>query len=795
MEPITKDEQRIKWLNTLVMLAQWNENLPSYFARLFSNPDDYKAALQLFRKHVRNDPVPPAPGTTLTAKEWELLYRKTTTAAPLRELFAGELDPFAKAPAPEISSLAEVSDLTTDSQTMFYSRNGTFHEVYEAVRQNPELNTQEQINEGLHKFYMLIDADKEMAEELYKLAGSDYWYLVLASLKDGRDYIPEGQNDARQAVKKWTSKLLNTELRSILLKPNSLYRVPRKLVKIAWEKRDIFDEALASIPQPQLPPEKFERRRKVANVAYPLFATRAKDELDAIAAELQLLAVVARHYISVRKFAKLDGLVYAWPKIARVAMANYPGLKIVERFFTEKPPPPEALLETDDARALFDLCKDDEALVRFFRLRPYFKDIDENELRSYRPLAPGTPDLTQVISPTSIPSPAPSVAATPAPQATVTQSRVCELIIKDISNMPEGDPTLDRLYQVTLKVANTEVAKATAPFSVQKLLTQMLEAVGASPDESLQLVLKEYFAANSGRQILFRAGIQLSKIILSQTGLESPLHDAMETSGPVRLVIATDREEVHYLPWEWLPRPFSSELWLSNDKFSLVRAQLTRTDAVLPPLRLPLKILGIFPSPLLGVRDFSATSIKSLTEVATPGALFHPLLAYATFEEIQDQLESLSPELVHLESFVMFKDQPDADAPELLISLSDETTKSTPVSLQDFANALIGAKVQLIVVGRNEMGRVYANAGPLFSHRLTKLMVPVIIAPMRAVDNVTATTFTTEFYRAFLSGHSLEQALNVARSVVASGGGDWSSFALFANPSVLDFFQPVQPAA
>lgn len=794
MEPLTKDEQRIKWLNTLVMLAQWNENLPSYFARLFSQ-DEYKKALQLFRAHRRNDPVPPAPGTTLTAKEWEVLYRKTTTAAPLRELFAGEQDPFAKAPAEEISSLAEVSDLTTDSQTMFYSRNGTFHEVYEAVRQNPELNTQDQINEGLHKFYMLFDADKEMAEELYKLAGSDYWYLVLASLKDGRDYIPEGQNDARQAVKKWTSKLLNTELRSILLKPNNLYRVPRKLVKIAWEKNGIFNEALTSIPQPQLPPEKFERRRKVANVAYPLFATRAKDELDAIAADLQLLAVVARHYISVRKFAKLDGLVYAWPKIARVAMANYPGLKIVERFLTEKPPPPETLLETNDARALFDLCKNDEALVRFFRLRPYFKDIDENELRSYRPLAPGTPDLSQVTSQTATPSPAPSVAATPAPQATVTQSRVCELIIEDVSPLPEGDPTLDRLYAISLKVANTEVAKASASFSVQRLLTQMLNAVGASPDESLQSVLKEYFAANAGRQILFRAGVQLSKIILSQTGLESYLHSAMETSDPVRLVIAADREEVHYLPWEWLPQPFSSDLWLTNEKFSLVRSQLTRTDAVLPPLRLPLKILGIFPSPLLGVRDFSAASIKSLTDVASPGALFHPLLAYATFDEIQDRLNSISPELVHLESFVMFKEQPDASAPELMISLSDNTAQSTPISLEEFATSLTGAKVQLIVVGRNEMGRVYANAGPLFSHRLTKLNLPAIIAPMRAVDNVTATTFTTEFYRAFLGGQSLEQALNTARSVVASGGGDWSSFALFANPSVLDFFQPVQPAA
>lgn len=789
METSQKEKQQIKWLNGLIMLAQWDENLPLYLARLFKQSDQYKKALELIR--ARESKVPPAPGNILREDEWTALYKRTTTTGPLRELFADQRDPLAGASLEEISVLADLSDLTTDPQTTFSTRNGTFHQVYEVIRQKPELNTKDQISEGMQKFYMLFSGDKNMAEELYKLACSGDWYLVLASVKDVQDYIPEGNEKARQTLNTLRSKL-TTELSSILLKPTNLYRVPPRLVKILWEKNSIFNEALSSIPPAQLVNE-YDRAKQVANVAYPLFAERAKAEIDAIAADLQLLAVVARHCISVRKFAKLDGLVSTWPKIATLAMANYAGLLIVERFLTEKPAPPDSLLDTQDARSLLAVCQKDEALVRFFRLQPYFKDIDKNELRQYRPLAVAAVDPTQPA--VSTPPPSPSAASASARVAGISQSRVCELKITRLSSAAVDDPSATPTYSISLKVPNVDAKNGTATFSVPKLLEQMLSAIGATSEDALQSVLRELFSGNNGEQILFRAGLQLAKTILDQTDLEALLASALETQEPVRLVIASDDEEIHYLPWEWIPQPSSTELLLANARFSLVRSQLTRTDGVLPPLKLPLKMLGIFPNLPIGAHDSSESVVNALNEVTRTRAQFTAVtLNDATSEQIQHQLKMLSPELLYFEGVVQSEEDVISSATGLDVLLSQGSYYER-VALKDFVNPLVDAKVKLFVIGKNETGRVYGNAITPFANRLTQMSLPAVIAPLRAVDVVTASAFINEFYRAFLSGSSLEQSLYTARRKVAAGGGDWSSFALFANPSVLDFFQPLQPSA
>jgi hypothetical protein len=111
------------------------------------------------------------------------------------------------------------------------------------------------------------------------------------------------------------------------------------------------------------------------------------------------------------------------------------------------------------------------------------------------------------------------------------------------------------------------------------------------------------------------------------------------------------------------------------------------------------------------------------------------------------------------------------------------------VSINDFAQGLINNDVQLLIIGRNSMAQMYENPGARSAYQLSKQGVPAVIAPMRAIDDASATTFTTEFYRAFLQGTTLESALYIARRKLASKGGDWSVFALFANPAHLDHFQ------
>ncbi len=105
----------------------------------------------------------------------------------MRELFV--TDPFQGATPEELSTLAEVADVTTDPQTMVYSRNGTLLAVVEALRQSPLLDAEAKIWDGLNTFLTLLDSHKAIAEMLYTLACSREWHIVLASLRDGRDYV------------------------------------------------------------------------------------------------------------------------------------------------------------------------------------------------------------------------------------------------------------------------------------------------------------------------------------------------------------------------------------------------------------------------------------------------------------------------------------------------------------------------------------------------------------------------------------------------------------------------------
>ena len=149
-------------------------------------------------------------------------------------------------------------------------------------------------------------------------------------------------------------------------------------------------------------------------------------------------------------------------------------------------------------------------------------------------------------------------------------------------------------------------------------------------------------------------------------------------------------------------------------------------------------------------------------------------------------------QIVHFEGYINFS--PTGDQ-RLALMLSAETSGTVPVPLKEFANLLTMNSVALLVVGRNDSGSVYGNAGAPLSITVLDYGLPAVLTPIRAVDEVTARSFTTEFYLAFLAGNSLEQALHTARRKVASRGGDWTAFALFANPTVLDFFQPLPQTA
>jgi hypothetical protein len=640
-----------------------------------------------------------------------------------------------------------------------------------------------------------------MTERIYELARTADWYPVMASLKDGNDYTIDESDSTRETLQTLLADLTR-ELRPLVL---SLFHVPRNLVTLAWEQQNLFRNALQEIRKQKPAAVEEDLKPQVANVAYDLFVTDAKDQLEEIESDLMLLELVARHYYRMRQFVKLDGLVYSWPRIGTLARANYSGLRYVEKLILKKEKKPEdAELDSKDARELYALCANNKTVVSFLKLQPYFKEIPEEELRRYRPLArPASEELggyRSLVRPvsmggaenTSTPSGPATSSSAVVSQVLTAPSVACELLINTIPlPVPASGAEQEYEFDVSIKFPGFEAPPAQrVRFSIKKLLERVLAAVGVTSEDSLQFTLKTLFSGTNAEEFLVRGGRELFNALVAGTSLEEPFTRILsaQPNQLVRLIVIIQsiREDLHFLPWEWLPRPGSNELLLSDERFSLVRSKPVPSEVSKQSLFSPITIMGLFPNVPIGARGVSESSIQALEALRNAGT--HCWLLKrdeANLKRVTEDLDKFRPQIVHFEGWV----EPSPGEGSGLRIFFSEGDNVAPLGLPEFEKLLKLNNVQLLVIGRNESNRVYGNPGPMLASRIARMGVPSVLAPVRAVDDEAATEFITEFYHWFLAGITLEQALFNARDRVAARRGDWSSFALFSDPWVLDDFR------
>jgi len=768
--------KEIGLLNTVLVLAQWEKNLPRYIAKLFGDAEQYAAALVKIREGLAQaepERVPPlpAPGRTLTSGEWESLYVSIARAAPLRDLFKSKIDPFSGFTPDQMLVMAGLSDVGTDPHTMFYTRDEAFMAVLAAMRQPSPPDTNRFIKEGLERFLYLAEAGGKVVEMLNDLARSSDWQIVLASLRDRRTYTEEGSS-AATTLAQWNENL-TPDLRTRIFSPNYVSRVPPELVRLACDGRSLFTEAGQNIPQQVN--DSTARREHLAAAAFTLFERDYSERLNTVKSNLQLRFDVAKHLTDVRRFAKMDAFVHSWPKVASLARARYKSWEYVEDCFTRhRPRPSDADLEANGARELYELCAADPQLTSFLDLRPQFGEIDENLFIGYKPIA-----SVSLETPAS-PPPAPATTSAAGKGPTIVPTSSLNTVIVRIETVgPDLHPSSH--YPVKLSVrgqdGNPIELAGEVQIDVSKLLQEMMKIIGSSSPENLRAFLKDFSsrAGDESKVLLARAGMLLFETVFTPS-MRNAFTQSLEGDQKVRVVIQSEANELIYLPWEWLPGPSQIEPLVRLPKFSLIRASSNSERTSLSPLRLPLPVV-VMMMPDQSV-DFER-SVATLERVFPSGkaqAIFLVNLR-ATLTYLRETLNSLKPQIAHFEGHLTFLSEDDDSA------------------LKDFAGELLTNGVKLVVFGNNRMGAFYGNPNAKVAAALVQHGLPAVLAATRPVDDVTAINFMTEFYQSFLEGASLEQATNDARAKSSRRGGDWSAFALFANPSVLDFFSALAPAS
>jgi hypothetical protein len=817
------DEQKselnkaIELLHKLIVLAQRDRKLPRYMARLFDDPEQYQKALEQIKwglGQTAPEQLVPLPtfANTLSSKEWQSLYLGIVHSSLVSEAFKLDEDPASGVTADQMSVLSELADITPDPQSMFYTQDGAFMGVLESLRPSPVLDINQQLADGLEKFLILYDEHPDIAEMLYDLALSSDWQVVLASLKDRRDYTETGTSAAGGILKDWNAKL-TPKLHSMLFGPTHISRAPKDLVQLAWEGSYLLEQAKNSVKPALRSEEQASRklvavdaaasRKLVAAASLKLFRESYAEQLDKVQSNLRLRAHAAQHFIGVRKFAKLDAFVYTWPEIAKLSMANYRSLEYVEGCLVgRRLTPSDMELDANHARDLFKLCAGDEQLIRFLQLRPHFREIDENELIQYKPIAPvivetpqatgsptaGMPPTSDVPKSTFIPTPRPYL------------SYHIEIHKKTPVNAQVGEtPPSISTHTVTSSFSDRHTSYTDIALSVPDLLREMLALIGVTSEESLPAYLKDLFTSSSvnAPALLLRAGTHLLNTIFGSSDMKVilalALDEAMRSESHLRVIIVTEDAELFYLPWEWLPRPNQSEIFILSPQFSIVRSSPTigRPSSPPRPLIPPLKVLAVMPRPAdLPMLDLERAR-KNLESLESWSGGQVALSTFGddavTVDKLRKVLKIVQPHILHFEGHAALLEE----RLEPVLFFESDAGHAYLLELRIFAELIIDVGVQLVVFGNNDASAFYQNPMAQAAAILVGSGLPAAIAPMRGVDDATSTGFTLDFYRAFLQGHTLEDAIGDARRKLFSRGGDWSAFALFANPRALDFFYPL----
>ena len=778
-----KKQSLISWLNNLIVLAQWDPRLPLELSGLFTQGTYQQALVEINRESPKAD-IPPVLHSN--GNDWKNFADKVKRVPHLQKLFKN--DPFQGATREEVSLLAEVSDITPNitpnAQTILYSRNGTFLTFIEALGAGLEVTIEEEIKNCLDKFQILLAADGELAEMLYKLALSDHWLVILASLRDRNDYSQDENEEVKLTLKAWDQKLRTDSLRSILFKPTRVSQAPKKLIVLAWNNRELFKPAeSASSTQAKQPDDVNRKKLTEAFITYVNADPVLKRELDTVTQDLKLLEIVVKHCVDVRKFAKFDGLVYGWPEIAALARARYKNLQDVEEWLVKREPRPSDIeLELREAKELFDRAGKDPSFIRFLRMRPYFTEINENEMRRYRSLArvvvSDTAQSGSLPPGSGQPSPARAEPTTTAPRAEVCNLRITK------STSP-GTYTIGWLLP-----EEKDYKEYPLSLNVNEVLASMLASLHTS-EPALAAQLRDYFSSPESGKLLYRVGFLLSEALGVDPKLTRDLGAFLKRDGLKRFLITSDDSDALYIPWEWLPRFGSPDgLLIEDQKVSIARAS-TETQPLAPPLTLPLRLLGILANPPSGYRldiEGIEKALERISQELGPRVDYKPLVREnASFENLENTLKTFEPHIVHFEGFVRSDFQ--NGIPELTVFLSSPESDYPGIKLADFAKLMVDNRVQLVVIGRNEVGPIYRNPGPIMGLNLLRNGVQAVLVPTHAIDNASATAFTMDFYREFLIGTALEDALSTARRKRSSAGSDPTAFSLFANPNSLNFFQ------
>jgi len=788
-------------LEKLIQIRSWDTagHCLAALAELAVGKDGPDALARLEQHCGVDDPKASLP---LLPASVSALARGAAEMPAVRRLIA-EPPLLSAATAEELSILLGVADLEPDPDTILATRDAPTLRLLKALEVQESLTAGQILREDFTRLLGLRELPRKFLDALGEIAASATWTATMLALEaalDARVAVPPPDLPAaaREICQRAIDEVTGEQRSPVAAVPAVTGVLRAKLIdeeprlsRLLSEEVTAFLGVLPALPTADtllaadVRPSDEQRNRTVALELIRIYladSTRLRIETG-----IEYRLAIARHVHAVRRFAKLDALRYRWPRLERLLWTHRFHLLALERDALAAEPKPAAVTEEGGDLAPHDASE----LAEFFRLRPWFRDIYPEDHRQFlkavaatSPQAVAAPPAGAALPPSA---PAPTGDAAPQVHAVPIPHRVVEVTIDDpTADSPNADDfpvtyTWDRGGETTQVMVHLPVATLLALADSPKRDTALPPFGMSTRDLHLQTRLP-----------LREIGMRLYDWLFGDSRLPLDPMDLLQGSSPTRLLLRIKAAHLPRLAWETLYMPSRRQHLVLSRSFSLVRyspSLVQRPPATFAP---PLRLLAVFPQPgnlaPLNVQGEEHSLLRTLGPVIDRRLVQVQVLGAgsATPSNLLSTLRVFQPHLFHFVGHGAF--QPEAGEGALMFESEDGG--AAPLRAGVLRDYLADGMLQAAVLNACDTG-VAAPSDPIsgLASALVLGGVPAVIATMRPVADPQAVLFAREFYRAFVDGYSIEEALAEARKAMTIEGWDWSLYALFSGIKDLDFLR------
>jgi hypothetical protein len=247
--------------------------------------------------------------------------------------------------------------------------------------------------------------------------------------------------------------------------------------------------------------------------------------------------------------------------------------------------------------------------------------------------------------------------------------------------------------------------------------------------------------------------------------------------------------ELAALPWEALHLETERVFLGLTQRYSMLRYMPPIGESKRSPITAPLRILAVLSNPVdtapLNLEGEKSVLEEALGAARTDGRVSLEFLERdeATIENLQRKLRMVRPHVFHFVGHGVFHGGNGA----LAFREPSGGREVMFLSAEKTATLLRDVGVGIAVLNSCDTGTsAHNDAITGVAGSLVHAGVPAVIATLRAIPDEAGLAFTSELYRAFAEGYTLEAALAEARKRLSVEGWDWSAYALFANTTQLE---------